>query len=757
MRRCGLAICILLGSVLLLAAGSSPSTLTGYTADGSQAERDWETKFRAIPSPDNLRDYNRRLSARPHNLGSPYDKDNAEWMLAKFKSWGLDAHIETFDVLFPTPKERAVELVAPTKFVAKLQEPPVASDPTSSQQSEQLPTYNAYSIDGDVTAPLVYVNYGVPEDYDRLQRLGISVKGAIVIARYMHSWRGIKPKVAAEHGAIGCIIYSDPYDDGYYREDVFPEGPMRPRDGVQRGSVMDMPTYPGDPLTPGVGATTNAKRLAIKDAPTLTKIPVLPISYGDAQPLLAALKGPMAPEQWRGALPFPYHVGPGPAKVHLRVQSNWNLKTIYDVIVKIPGAQYPDEWILRGNHHDAWVNGSQDPVSGTSALIEELRSYSDLLKQGWRPKRTIIYCVWDGEEPGLLGSTEWAEQHADELRQHAAIYINTDSNDRGVLLALGSHSLENFINEVAKDIQDPEKNISVWKRGYLTNIAHSKTEEERKEARDRSDVRIEALGSGSDYTAFIDHLGIASLNLAYCCEDQEGIYHSIYDDFYWYTHFADTDFVYGRTLSQTVGTAVMRMADADLLPYTFTDFADTIHKYVGDLEKLLKDKQDEAVERDKELDEGVYEANSDPRHPTIAPPREDIPPHLNFAPLQNALDTLTRSAQRYQNTLTRIEQSGALTANATSLQKVNQLLIESERKLTDPNGLPHRAWFQHMIYAPGYYTGYGVKTIPGVREAIEQRDWKLADTEIVRVAKVLEDEAALIDSASAALEALPAK
>jgi N-acetylated-alpha-linked acidic dipeptidase len=573
----------------------------------------------------------------------------------------------------------------------------------------------------------------------------------------LHSWRGIKPKVAAEHGAIGCIIYSDPYDDGYFREDVFPEGPMRPREGVQRGSVMDMPTYPGDPLTPGVGATTNAKRLALKDVPTLTKIPVLPISYGDAQPLLAALKGPMVPEQWRGALPFPYHVGPGPAKVHLRVQANWNLKTIYDVIVKIPGVQYPDEWIIRGNHHDAWVNGSQDPVSGTSALIEELRSYSELLKQGWKPKRTIIYCVWDGEEPGLLGSTEWAEQHADELRQHAAIYINTDSNDRGVLNALGSHSLESFINDVAKDIQDPEKNISVWKRGYLTNIAHSKTEEERKEARDRSDVRIQALGSGSDYTAFIDHLGIASLNLTYCCEDQEGIYHSIYDDFYWYTHFADTDFVYGRALSQTVGTAVMRMADADLLPYTFTDFADTIHKYVDELHKLLKDKQDEALERDKELDEGVYEATSDPKHPTVAPPREDIPPHLNFAPLQNALDTLTRSANRYQKALTGVEQSGALATNAASLQQVNQLLIESERRLTNPDGLPHRPWFKHMIYAPGFYTGYGVKTIPGVREAIEQREWKLADTEIVRVARVLNDEAALIDSASAALEALPAK
>ena len=320
MRRWALVALVILVSVLLLATTSTtldgPIALPGYSAEQARAERDWEGKFRDIPTPDNLRDYMKRLSARPHHVGSPYDKDNAEWLLAKFKGWGLDAHMENFDVLFPTPKERVVELVEPTKFVAKLQEPPIAVDPTSNQQAEQLPTYNAYSIDGDVTAPLVYVNYGVPEDYEKLERIGVSVKGAIVIARYGHSWRGIKPKVAAEHGAVGCLIYSDPRDDGYFEGDVFPQGAWRPPDGAQRGSVMDMPTYPGDPLTPGVGATPDAKRLALKDAKTLTKIPVLPISYGDAQPLLAALKGPVAPEEWRGALANTYHVGPGPAKVH---------------------------------------------------------------------------------------------------------------------------------------------------------------------------------------------------------------------------------------------------------------------------------------------------------------------------------------------------------------------------------------------------------------------------------------------------------
>src|SRR5256712_7078387 len=320
-----------LGALLGLAP-SSTGDLRGFTAESAKAEREWEAKFRAIPSPDSLREYMRRLSARPHHVGSSYDKDNAEWLFAKFKSFGLDARIETFDVLFPTPRERVVELVAPTTFRPKLQEPPVPGDPTSSQQAEQLPTYNAYSIDGDVTAPLVYVNFGVPADYERLERLGVSVKGAIVIARYFGSWRGIKPKVAAEHGAIGCLIYSDPKEDGYTHGDVYPQGPWRPRDGVQRGSVMDMPLYPGDPLTPGVGATKEAKRLPVSEAPTITKIPVLPISYGDAQPLLAALRGPMAPAEWRGGLAITYHVGPGPAKVHLRVKSDWSLKPLYDVI-----------------------------------------------------------------------------------------------------------------------------------------------------------------------------------------------------------------------------------------------------------------------------------------------------------------------------------------------------------------------------------------------------------------------------------------
>jgi len=494
-----IALICLIALLPLSAASPDDDALLGFTAAASHTERDWENKFRAIPDPKNLRDYMQKLSARPHHVGSPYDKQNAEWILSQFKSWGLDAQIEQFDVLFPTPKERVLELTEPTHFTAKLQEPPVAGDPTSNQQSEQLPTYNAYSIDGDVTGKLVYVNYGLQRDYEELDRLGVSVKGAIVIARYGNSWRGIKPKIAAEHGAIGCIIYSDPRDDGYFQDDIFPEGPMRNENGVQRGSVMDMPIYPGDPTTPGVGSKGDVKRLPLKDIPTLTKIPTLPISYGDAKPLLAALKGQVAPESFRGALPLTYHVGPGPAKVHLKVAFNWDIKPVYDVVFKIQGSESPDQWVVRGNHHDGWVNGAEDPISGQIALLEEARALGELLKQGWKPKRTIVYCAWDGEEPMLLGSTEWAEYHGDELKQHAALYINTDGNGRGFLAVEGSHSLEKFVNTVARDITDPEKNISVWKRGHAARLVEGRPED-RKDARTRPDFRIGALGSGSDYT-----------------------------------------------------------------------------------------------------------------------------------------------------------------------------------------------------------------------------------------------------------------
>jgi N-acetylated-alpha-linked acidic dipeptidase len=746
--------------VLLIAAPVIPAdapTLAGFSAESARTERDTENQFRAIPDRANLRQYMERLSARPHHVGSPYDKENAEWMLGKFKDWGWDAKIENYYVLFPTPKERTLELIEPGHFTAKLREPPVSVDPTSSQQDEQLPSYNAYSIDGDVTAPLVYVNYGAPDDYDELQRLGVSVKGAIVIARYGQTWRGIKPKLAGEHGALGCIIYSDPRDDGYAQGQTYPAGPFRPPDGVQRGSVMDMPVYPGDPLTPGVGATKEAKRLTLSEVTTLTKIPTLPISYGDAQPLLAALTGPLAPDSWRGALPITYRVGPGAAKVHLKVSFNWDTKTLYDVIARIPGSTYPDEWIIRGNHHDAWVNGAEDPLAGTVALLEEARGLGTLVRQGWRPKRTIIYCVWDGEEEGLLGSTEWAEDHAEELERKAAVYVNTDGNGRGFLNVSGSHTLEKFINGVARDVKDPETGLTVWKRMQMRRIEGARApsaatvsqQQDRQDARQRSDLRIQALGSGSDYSAFIDHLGVASLNLGFGGEDEGGIYHSVYDDFYWFTHFADTDFSYGRALSETVGLAVLRLADAEIIPFDYTDFTDTIRRYVDEIEHLAQTQRADILERNREIDDGVFAATNDPHRPQAPPAKDPVPPFLNLAPLRNGLAVLERSSEQYEKTLGRAMEGDRLAR--ASLPMINAQLIAVERSLTLPDGLPGRPWYRNQIYAPGLYTGYGVKTLPGVRESIEQKQWSVAEQQAVRVGKVLENAGERIQSAAAAI------
>jgi N-acetylated-alpha-linked acidic dipeptidase len=521
---------------------------------------------------------------------------------------------------------------------------------------------------------------------------------------------------------------------------------MRPAQGVQRGSVADMPTYPGDPLTPGVGATKDAKRLTVAQARTITKIPVLPISYGDAQPLLAALGGPIAPAAWRGGLPITYRLGSGPAKVHLRVKSDWSLKTLYDVIAKLPGTTEADQWIVRGNHHDAWVNGAEDPISGLVAELEEARALGTLYQQGWRPKRTIIYAAWDGEEPGLLGSTEWVETHADELKAHAVAYLNSDSNGRGFLEVEGSHSLEKFVNGVALDVEDPESGTSAWKRVQASRIING-SPEIRRDAREREDLRIDALGSGSDYSSFLDHLGVASLNIGFGGEDSGGIYHSIYDDFYWYTHFSDTSFVYGRALAQAGGIAVLRLANADLLPFAFTNLGETVQGYVKDLQSLRDKRSEQIVERNKQIEEGLFRFTSDPRDPATAPQKQLPAPQLNFAPLLNALDSLNHAAARYDRAYSRAVTEG----RAGNAKSVNQRLIQAERALTSTEGLKNRPWYVHMLYAPGFYTGYGVKTIPGVREAIEQGQWQDADREIARAAAALEREAALISGIAATL------
>jgi N-acetylated-alpha-linked acidic dipeptidase len=743
--------------ILLTAATGDSPRLLGFSAESSRNEVALEARFRDIPSTDSLRAWLRRLSARPHHVGSPYNRDNAEWLVARFKSWGWEASIDTFEVLFPTPKERVVELVAPTKYVAKMQEPAVAEDPTTGQTKEQLPTYNAYSIDGDVTAPLIYVNYGMPADYRRLERMGISVKGAIVLARYGGGWRGLKPKLAADHGAVGCLIYSDPRDDGYGAGDVYPAGAYRPKWGVQRGSVAEMPVESGDPFTPNVGARPGVHRLPFDSVTALTKIPVLPLSYGDAEPLLAALGGRVAPEEWRGGLPMTYHVGPGPAKVHLRAQFNWKPTLIFDVVARLTGKESPDEWILRGNHQDGWVNGADDPLAGLVAELEEARALGILAGQGWKPKRTIVYIAWDAEEPGLVGSTEFVEAHADELRAHAAVYVNSDGNGRGYLGMGGSHSLEALVNEVAREVTDPETGLSVGERLRRRQLAQASTPDDRTRLRGSGDLRIDALGSGSDFTPFLQHLGIASLNLGFGGEGDNsgGVYHSIYDSDHWYERFSDTGFVYGRALAQTAGMTVLRLANADVLPFKFSSSAETVNRYLGELKKLLTDRRDEITERNRQLEDGVFSATRDPREPDLPPPSETVPPFLNFAPFENAANRYTASSAKYDSVLAALAAGDGAGLAGAATRGVNARLQKLEQTLAPPVGLPGRPWFKHQLYAPGLFTGYGVKTVPAVREAIEESHWDQADKAIVIVAETLDSAAASVDAATALLTGKP--
>jgi N-acetylated-alpha-linked acidic dipeptidase len=728
------------------AAAPKEAALLGFGEAAARDERALEARFDEQLRAGELRTWMERLAARPHHLGSPWGKANADWIAGLFGSWGYETRVETYEVLFPTPTERVVEMVAPRAFRASLVEPAIPQDATSGQKKEQLPVYNAYSKDGDVTGELVYVNYGVPKDYEELQRRGIDVKGRIVIARYGGSWRGIKPKVAAEKGALGCLIYSDPHGDGYFQGDVYPKGGFRNESGAQRGSVADMPLYPGDPLTPGVGATADAKRLPLDEARTLTRIPVLPLSYSDARPLLEALAGPVAPEAWRGALPITYHIGPGPARVHLRVAFDWKRVPAHDVVAFLPGSEAPDEWVIRGNHHDAWVNGAADPVSGMVAVLEEARAVSELVKGGWRPRRTIVFAAWDGEEPGLLGSTEWAEDHAAELRAKAVAYINSDSNSRGYLEMGGSHTLQRFLNEVARDVDDPKKGMSAADRLRAAALLGD-DEEARRQALAGDELKIEALGSGSDYTPFLQHLGVASVNVGFGGEGDYGQYHSIYDSFDHYVRFMDPDFSYGVALAKVGGRATLRLAQADVLPLEFTAFAETVSGYVEELQKLLERMRRETDEANRAVDTGAWAATAPPGEIRVAPEKRGEVPFLNFAPLQNAVARLGTAAKSYDRAL----RSPGPSAPPEARRAADAVLRRAEQALTRDEGLPGRPWFKHFVYAPGFYTGYGVKTLPAAREAIEEREWAAAARGIESTAEALSAFTDEIDRAAAAL------
>jgi N-acetylated-alpha-linked acidic dipeptidase len=752
-RRSGALFAGALGSLIACmaawpAAGADSEAaaagILGFSSSGAAAEAQLEQRFDSGLSAADLRSWMEQMSSEPNHVGSVHDKANAEFQLKKFREWGWDASIETFSVLYPTPREVSVELVAPTHFAARLTEPAIAGDSTSSKTKDELPAYNVYGADGDVTAELVYVNQGMPDDYQELERQGVSVKGRIVLTRYGGGWRGLKPKLAYEHGAAGCLIYSDPRDDGYGEGDTYPKGGYRPRDGVQRGSVQDLVLYSGDPLTPGVGATADAKRLAIRDAKTILKIPVLPISYAAAEPLLAALGGRVAPAAWRGGLPLAYHLGPGPAKVRIKVLSDWSQKTLYDVIATVRGAQEPDRWIVRGNHHDGWVFGATDPLAGQVALMAEAKAIGKLLRDGWRPRRTLVYASWDGEEPGLLGSTEWAELHAAELKAKAALYINSDTNGRGYLGVSGSHSMQHFASEAARDVKDPETGASVLARAVAKE--HVALYESGGRRTSSADLELGALGSGSDFTPFLQHLGVNSLDVGFEGEVDYGVYHSAYDSFDHFRRFVDPTFEYGVALAKVAGRLVLRASQAQLLPAKQGDFAASIAGYDDELHKLADGMRAKTAELSKLLDDDAYKLVMDPKKPRAPPlPAAEVP-YLNFAELDNAVAKLEQSAKAFDKEYARLEildDPGAFAAQ----QRLNATLTELEQALTDSHGLPGREWYQHMIYAPGLHTGYGVKTLPGIREAIEERRWDEANRYIGVVSRALNAYSARLDHA----------
>ncbi|MGK2863518.1 MAG: transferrin receptor-like dimerization domain-containing protein, partial [Chitinophagaceae bacterium] len=711
---------------------ASAQNVMGFTEINAARQIDWEKQFDDQLKAASQDEWMKFLTSHPHHVGSPQDKANADYMASLFNQWGYQTEIAEYFVLFPTPKTRLLELTGKKPYKAKLLEPVIAADKTSGQKAEQLPPYNAYSADGDVTAQLVFVNRGVPADYEELERMGVDVKGKIVIAKYGGSWRGIKPKVAAEHGAIGCIIYSDPGDDGYAKGDTYPEGGYRPRNGVQRGSVMDMPVAPGDPLTPGYGAVKDAKRLDIKEAETIMKIPVLPISYEDALPLLQSLQGEVVPASWRGALPITYHVGPSMEKVHLKLSFNWDIKPLYNVIAKMEGTERPDEWVIAGNHHDGWVNGAEDPISGMVAELDAARAIGELVKKGFKPKRTIVFCAWDGEEPALLGSTEWVEDHQDELKKKAVAYINTDGNSRGFINAGGSHIFEPFFNEITEQVMDPQTGVSIKERKYALNIINADKLKRTKLLGDKN-MKLSALGAGSDWGGFLQHLGISSINVGFGGEADGDQYHSVYDSYDHFTRFIDPGFQYGVALSKTTGRIILRLANADVLPVDFNSFYKTMNEYITEIKTFLDQSRTETEDELKMHKNKLFDLARDPTKIYHAPKVKGIVPHLNFSSLENAMEQLKKSSEEF-NQLYKVAMNLAVEKQI----KLNHVLYTAERSLLQSKGLPRRPWYRHQVYAPGFYTGYGVKTVPGIREAIEQRYWEEAQENIELVAKTME-------------------
>jgi N-acetylated-alpha-linked acidic dipeptidase len=683
---------ILLLAVLPTRQAYTQSTLDGFTPSRVAGQRRWEELFRAVPQPASAREHLRRLTLHPHIAGTKEDYDTAIYVRDQLRSYGLNAELKEYDVWLNYPRTPTVlELITSRRERLSTHEARVPADPSSSHPKIS-PLFNGYSATGDVTAPLVYANYGLPGDYDALKKLGVDVKGKIVIVRYGNSFRGVKAKVAEDHGAIGCIIYSDPADDGYMQGEVFPKGPWRPVASGQRGSVQYLFDYPGDPLTPGRPAIPGVPRLKPEEATDLTKIPTQPIAYDVARSLLAPLKGPVRPDGFQGGLPFAYHVGGTPdVKVRLKTDMDYKSRTIWNVVARIEGSAEPNRWVILGNHRDAWVFGAVDPNSGSSAMLEVGRGLGALAKQGWKPKRTIILCSWDAEEYGLVGSTEWAEEYAAELKEKAVAYLNLDAAVSGPHFGASSvPSLWKLMRSVSKDIKDPKTGKSVYQQWQ------DRAKENRPEGdTSTAEARIGALGSGSDYTPFLQHLGVPSTDMGF--GGDYGVYHSAYDSFYWMEQFGDPGFHYHVAAAQLWGTLALRLAEADGLSFDYTDYANQIRDYFAETVR---------VARRRNLG-GSYDERS----------------------MNVAVDEFGREAERVE----RARQAAIRDGNANRLREINQALIEVERQFIDARGLKGRAWYKHQIYAPGFYTGYAAQPLTDFRQAIDERNGANAKPALERI------------------------
>jgi len=703
-------------------AAPSQVSLRGFFPSQAAREAEIERAFRSFPTPERARQDLWVLTQAPHVAGTPEDYKTAQYVLSQFREAGLEARIAEYQVLLPMPKEVKVDLVEPFQREGPTPEQGWSWD-KDTYDSSVVPAFNAYSPSGEVTARVVYANYGLPDDYRLLREQGIEVAGKIVIARYGKCFRGVKAYVAEENHAAGLLIYSDPADDGYRQGDVYPRGPWRPSTGVQRGSILYLTTYAGDPLTPGVAATKEARRLSMKEASTLPHIPTSPLSSEDASPILENLAGPVAPREWQGALPFTYHLGPGASKIHLKLSMDFQLRPIWDVIAEVPGSAQPDARVVMGNHRDAWTYGAVDPGSGTAPLLAVARALGQLLKQGWKPQRTIVLASWDGEEFGLMGSTEWAEENADELTRHAVAYLNMDVGVSGPHFGASAvPSLAPLIREVTEDVTDPGSGralYTVWSEesGRLQRERGAPiVAAVREPAAEGGEARVGELGSGSDYTPFLQHLGVPSLDLGF--GGSYGVYHALYDNFYWMEHFGDPSFKYSVAATQVYGTLALRLADADLLPFDYKEYAKAIQKYVRDLEDEMK--KDGAGDK------------------------------LSFEEVTRAAAKFGVAANALASKMDTTSQAGM--TDAGRLASFNHALIGVERSFLLPNGLPDRAWFRHAFYAPGVYTGYAAVVMPGVREAARRKDWATAAQQLRLVQSAIERGTVTLTQALQTLE-----